>query len=148
MSPTKNFDVAAKSAATKQERVMVPYSIGDDEQVAWLPSDEQVILLMASMGEDSNGADVMSAAFTFLKGTHDEESYRYIRSRFADPDDPFEADTLTDIAFWLVEEKAARPTRPSGGSSQSPGNTGSSSTASARRAASTRSRSTPDASAT
>lgn len=144
----KNFQVAVKSKTTKLEREPLNYSVGDDEQIAYMPTTDQVALVLASMGDDSNGADVMAAVFEFVKGTHDDTSYLYLRRRIADIDDPFTLKDLEEITFWMVEEKAARPTRPSGGSSSSPDETGKSSTGSSRRAASTRSRSTPEDSAT
>lgn len=111
------------------------------------PTAAQLMLLMAAQAEND---DIESTAglLTFMQGVFDAGSYRALRKRFNDRNDPLDLFKLMDIITELIKEWTGFPTQRSSDSPTSPPTTGKRSTGRSPGKGSTRSTSAPAVSAT
>lgn len=150
------FDTAVASL-TREDEEVYPFTvveIGEDEDGnevrrkvecrALQPEEGQLLVFMADgMGRNSGLPEKTAAMVNFLVDNLDEESKAYIVGRLMDRSDPFGAEQIKDIVFWLIEEWGGRPTkqpsdfapsRKTGGQSSTRRTTKSTSSASRRTA--------------
>lgn len=111
-----------------------------DDFEASMPTEEQLMLIYANGGNsDATVGDELHAIFSFFKDALPANEYKILMSRFRDPDDEgVDAEILTEIFGWLMEQWQDFPTKSPSGSSTSRGSTGARSTGRVRGKASTR----------
>ena len=104
--------------------------VREDRFEASVPTDEQMLLLFSMGGRsDATSADEMAAIFDTFKSILPPQQYRLLLKRFRDPHDvDVDAETLTEVFEWLMEQWQSFPTSPPSGSSQSRASTGAKST--------------------
>lgn len=108
----KEFQTAVKAQVAEDEDfgfdVDFEVDKGTDKErkiVAHKPSDGQMTVLMAFVGDDlRSNAESVSAALTFFNSVLEIEDARYIRRRLLDMHDPFGADEVIAILTYLMEE--------------------------------------------
>lgn len=97
------------------------FTLDGRELTAYMPTDGQLAMLLASFGRHVSDNTRVAGAIDFLLGVLDERSSNYITDRLMDRDHPLGLDVVTDIMRDLVEEWSGRPTqRPSDSRSSQP----------------------------
>lgn len=137
---------------TKAEVALWMVASGNSDRVAF---DETIRFLTAVLHDstwdddegnllrDEDGVLLDEIPDTF----HPDGQMNDIYRRWRDPRDPLDPNHFVPVVRWLIEERANFPTTSSSGSSTGRPASGTSSTRATPRKASTRSRSTPAASA-
>lgn len=111
-----------------------------DDFTAKAPTEEQLLLIFAQGGrEDASVGDEISAVLAFFRDTLPPAQYKVLISRLRDPDDvDVDAEALTEIFQWIMEQWQDFPTKSPSGSSTSQGSAGAKSTGRVRGKGSTR----------
>lgn len=134
----KEFQTAVKAAVAEEEdfgfdlEFIIDKGVEGRERkiVAHKPSDGQMTVLMAFVGDDlRSNAESVSAALTFFNSVLEIEDARYIRRRLLNMNDPFGANEVIDILTYLMEEWSGKSGTSQGGSRASRRQNGRSSTA-------------------
>jgi len=135
----RSFTTAGKqtSEETFEGAEPLKFVLDDSEYIAYPPTPAQFAVFMSSQAESRESQDHVAGVIDFFDGLLEEEARRTFRRRLLDRDDPFDFDMVQEIMEWLVEEWAARPTKPSSDSPSSRTTTGPRSTAKRRSTAST-----------
>ena len=118
----------------------------DGRTVRFLPATEGQMALLLSTDMLPTTDRISIGVNLFFNLLRDDTDSDYFRQRMFDRKDPFGAGEIAEIVQSLIEEWSGDPTQESSDSTPSPPRTGASSTAPARRKASTRSSSAPIAS--
>ena len=121
----KEFVAAARQAVESEdgEEPTLEFGLAGQEFTAKVPTSGQVALVAGSFG--GGNAQMVGALFEFLQGVLLDDGYRRLRKLIADGTVPFEVvfggDDNNDqgIVEWISAQAAARPTKPSDGSSPS-----------------------------
>ncbi len=111
--------------------------IRSDTFHATQPTDEQMFLIFAMLGDEDRMGSEATAVMDIFRDALPPSEFRTLRSRLADPDDSVDTEVLAEVLAWLMERWSTFPTRPSSDSSQSPTSTGTKSTGRVRGAGST-----------
>jgi hypothetical protein len=143
----REFTTAARKASEDDDKA-IEFLVDGVTMHAYRPEPGQLAVMMASFASYSTVIEKTAGIINFFVGVLDEESHQILVGRLLDRTDPFDLEQVEEIMEWMVEEWAGRPTQPLSASTQSQRNGGRRSTASAPRTGSTRSSSTPIASAT
>jgi len=88
-----------------------------------------VLLEFASRADGESGGAAAGALYGFFADCMEASEYERFRAYINQDDLIIEMSELGDIASWLVEQYAARPTEPPSGSQDGPPTTGTPSTA-------------------
>lgn len=130
-----------RSAARKKDtrptiHVFHEWTDDEDESVvirrsdfhATMPSDEQMFLIAALMGDEDNSSASATAMVDLFRAALPSDEFRDMKSRLADPEDPLDMEILTQMMEHIMKGWTTFPTGPSSGSSQSPTSSGTKST--------------------
>jgi hypothetical protein len=148
--PTANRTFRRAVAKQKVTRPTVRFGIermNDDGEVlstdwfnATMPTDENMFLIAALIGDEDNEAGAATALLELLKDSLPTDEYRLFRKRLRDPkDEDVTMETVEDIVEELMKEWSAFPTGQSAASSTSQTTSGPKSTGRVRGEGSTRS---------
>lgn len=118
----------------------------DGRDVRFMPATEGQMALLLSTDMLPTTDRISIGVNLFFNLLRDDTDSDHFRQRMFDRKDPFGAGEIAEIVQSLIEEWSGDPTQESSDSTGSPPPTGASSTAPARRKASTRSSSAPIAS--
>lgn len=130
----KEFVTAAR-VAEEQDDEYISFKVDDIEVHAYEPSPGQLAMMYSSLSDHARDEKRIAGVVDFFFGLLDSDQARILGARLLDRNDSFELEQITEIMGWLVEEWAARPTRPSSASSASPTSTGRKSTARSQKMA-------------
>jgi hypothetical protein len=140
-----------RSAQKKAERQVTAFTldwVSDDEEEtvirtdtfhATQPTDEQMFLVAALLGDEDRLGSEATAVLDIFRDALPANEFRVLRERIADPEDSVDMDIVSEVLEWLMEKWSTFPTKPSPGSSTSPTSTGTSSTGRVRGKGSTHS---------
>lgn len=141
-----------RAAAKKKDQLEIVFDLTwvddeDEEKVikqdffnAMQPTDEQLFIFAAVMGnEDVVGSEAV-AVLELFRDILPPAQFRTLKARLSDPDDDaVTIEVLSEVMSYLMERWSTFPTVPSSASSQSPTSSGPKSTGRVRGAGSTRS---------
>lgn len=146
---SKSFALAVSEANDDLDEKLPFKMEGDDTQLyAYRPTEGQLILLMGTMADDSDGAQSAATVLEVFWSLLDDDTAANLRRRLRDRRDTFGIADILNIIEWIVEETTARPTKSSLASVPSRATSGHLSTGGVPRKRSTRSPSRPIASTT
>lgn len=148
-APAQGFRSAARKQKNTRPTVHVFHEWTDDEDEsivlrrsdfhATMPSDEQMFLIAALMGDEDNTAGSATAMLDLFRAALPPEEFRDMKSRLADSEDPLDMETISQMMEHIMKGWSTFPTGPSSASSTSPTGTGTTSTGRVRGKGSTRS---------
>jgi hypothetical protein len=111
----KEFVTAIKAVESTDEAALgTPVTIKvDDREVTFSPATSgQIAILLAGASDSSTSVTGISSAINFFFSLLDnDDDRRYFKVRLLDRTDPFEAEDVTQIVMYLVEEWSGRPTK-------------------------------------
>lgn len=122
------FTLVWEQDASEVEEGQEPEVYRVDTFHATKPTDEQLFLIAALVGDEENEAGEAAAVVEILRNSLPREEYRILRERIADPEDDVDLDMVKEVVQWLMSEWTDFPTKPSSGSSNSQASTGERST--------------------
>jgi hypothetical protein len=137
----KEFVTAIEQQHPDDEDVPLLFKIDDHECKAYMPTDGQIAMTMASLGRHTSDMTKMAGVIDFFVAVLDEDSHNYVVNRLMDREDPLRLEKVEEVITWLMEEWSGRPTRlpsvstrsqPSGGQKSKRTTTKSTSSKSAR----------------
>lgn len=109
----KEFVTAAQST-DGNEVLGTPLRIKvDGRKVGFLPATQgQIAILLAGTSDSADTGDMVASSINFFFALLENRSdVSYFKKRLLDRADPFEADQISEIVAYLVEEWSARPTK-------------------------------------
>jgi hypothetical protein len=106
---------------------------------ATTPTDEQMFLTMALIGDEDNQAAQATAALDLFRSVLPSAEFHVLKERIANPEDSVDLDVVMEVLAWLMEVWSDFPTVPSSASSKSPTSIGEKSTGRVRGTGSTHS---------
>ena len=143
----REFVTAAKAVETEGDTFGRDTTVKiDGRDIRFLPATEGQMAMLLSTDMLPTTDRISIGVNLFFNLLRDDTDSDYFRQRMFDRKDPFGAGEIAEIVQGLIEEWSGDPTQESSDSTPSPPSTGASSTAPARRKASTRSSSAPIAS--
>ncbi len=140
MAAIKSFGDAARVAAEREADHFEPITVKilDREITVDYPGSGQIVYMTAELAEVQDDLNQVGGLMNFIYRLVPREDAQYIRQQLLDPLSGFDGEEVVSFVEYLVEEWSSRPTEKSSVSSPSRPKTGQSSTAPARRRASTR----------
>lgn len=96
------------------------------------PTDGQIAIYMASSSKHSTVNDKVAATINFFMGLFEEDDQSWLAGRLMDRDDAFGVTMVQTLLNSMLEDWSGRPTKSSGGSTQSRKSAGRKSTAPTR----------------
>jgi len=115
----REFTTAIEQHHPDDEDVPLLFKLDGHECKAYMPTDGQIAMTMASLGRHTSDMTKMAGVIDFFVAVLDEPSHQYVVDRLMDRDDPLRLDKVEEVILWLMEEWSGRPTRPPSVSTQS-----------------------------
>lgn len=126
----RSFQIAAEQETEVEE--ILEFSVAGEEFKVKLPSASQATLVIANMSRGASSA--IAGVYRFLERALLDDGYERLTNLISEGELPFEVlfggDELNEIGIveWIVQEAAARPTKPLSGSQRSSKSSGKRST--------------------